>query len=50
MKLYELPLSTHAQKLLMALYEKAIEFIPELVILLDGATPRLAELEERMSA
>jgi glutathione S-transferase len=37
MKLYYFPLSTYSQKVLIALYEKAIEFTPELVYLFDEA-------------
>jgi len=35
MKLYYHPLSTYAQKVLIALYEKGIEFEPEIVDLMD---------------
>ncbi len=37
MKLYYFPLSTYSQKVLIALYEKSIEFTPELVSLFDDA-------------
>ena len=37
MKLYYHPLSTYAQKSLIAFYEKSIEFTPELVNLMDEA-------------
>ena len=37
MKLYHHPLSTYSQKVLIALYEKAIDFTPEIVNLMDDA-------------
>jgi len=37
MKLYYHPLSTYAQKALIAFYEKSVEFTPELVNLMDEA-------------
>lgn len=37
MKLYYHPLSTYCQKVLIAIYEKSIEFTPELVSLMDDA-------------
>ncbi len=36
MKLYYHPLSTYSQKVLIALYEKDIEFTPEIVNLMDA--------------
>lgn len=37
MKLYYFPLSSYSQKVLMALYEKGVEFTPELVMVGDPA-------------
>lgn len=37
MKLYYYPLSTYCQKVLIALYEKSVDFTPELVSLMDDA-------------
>lgn len=37
MKLYYYPLSTYSQKVLIACYEKSVEFTPELVFLFDEA-------------
>ncbi len=37
MKLYYHPVSTYAQKAVIAFYEKSVEFAPELVNLMDEA-------------
>ena len=37
MKLYYYPLSTYCQKVLIALYEKSVDFTPERVSLMDDA-------------
>ncbi len=36
MKLYYNPISTYSQKVLIALYEKALDFEPEIVNLMDS--------------
>src|ERR1700733_12029766 len=37
MKLYYFPLSTYSQKVLVALYEKGLDFTPEIVSVMDAA-------------